>query len=162
MDEQVGRTRLPNGIRVLTDRADFAQGVSIVAHVDVGSRDDPDESSGLAHVLEHMAFRATSKWDSVEMMALVEQTGGELNAYTTAESTAYEVYLPHEFLDLGVEILGDTGPVGYEITPLVERFAVASTTWNQCRNPTSAPFIGTDMWRPTSRSPLPGGLTLKR
>ena len=65
MDEQVGRTRLPNGIRVLTDRADFAQGVSIVAHVDVGSRDDPDESSGLAHVLEHMAFRATSKWDSV-------------------------------------------------------------------------------------------------
>ena len=107
VDEQVGRTRLPNGIRVLTDRADFAQGVSIVAHVDVGSRDDPDESSGLAHVLEHMAFRATSKWDSVEMMALVEQTGGELNAYTTAESTAYEVYLPHEFLDLGVEILGE-------------------------------------------------------
>jgi predicted Zn-dependent peptidase len=61
----------------------------------------------VAHALEHVAFRRTQRWESEEMLDLIEATGGELNAYTSAESIAFETYVPYEFLDLGVEVLGE-------------------------------------------------------
>jgi predicted Zn-dependent peptidase len=100
-------TSLDNGMRVLTDRMDGVETVSLGVWVDVGTRHEPAQINGVAHVLEHMAFKGTEQRSALDIAAEIEAVGGHLNAYTSREHTAYYAKVLKESLPLAVDILAD-------------------------------------------------------
>ncbi len=100
-------TTLENGMRVLTDVMDSVETVSLGVWVDVGTRHEPAEVNGVAHLLEHMAFKGTERRSALEIAAEIEAVGGHLNAYTSREHTAYYAKVLKEDVPLAVDILAD-------------------------------------------------------
>jgi len=103
----VRATTLENGMRILTDTMESVETVSLGVWVDVGTRHEPAEINGVAHVLEHMAFKGTERRSALDIAAEIEAVGGHLNAYTSREHTAYYAKVLKENLPLAVDILGD-------------------------------------------------------
>lgn len=100
-------TRLPNGFRVITDRMAGVDTVSLGVWVDVGTRHEPAEINGVAHLLEHMAFKGTTTRSAQAIAEEIEAVGGHLNAYTAREQTAYYAKVLKEDVGLAVDILSD-------------------------------------------------------
>ena len=100
-------TTLDNGMRVLTDEMDSVETVSLGIWVDVGTRHEPAAINGVAHVLEHMAFKGTERRSALEIAEEIEAVGGHLNAYTSREHTAYYAKVLKENTPLAVDILAD-------------------------------------------------------
>jgi predicted Zn-dependent peptidase len=103
----IGLSTLSNGLRVATDRIDTVDTVSLGLWVDVGTRHEPAELNGVAHFLEHMAFKGTERRSALVIAEEIEAVGGQLNAYTSRESTAYYAKVLKEDLPLAVDILAD-------------------------------------------------------
>jgi predicted Zn-dependent peptidase len=106
-EEEVRETRLANGIRLVTERMPEARSVSLGVWVGVGGRDEPGELAGASHFLEHLLFKGTTTRSARQIAEAVDAVGGEMNAFTNREHTAYYTRLPAACVDLGVEILGD-------------------------------------------------------
>jgi predicted Zn-dependent peptidase len=100
-------TRLKNGMRVVTDRMDSVETVSLGVWVDVGTRHEPKAINGVAHLLEHMAFKGTVRRSALAIAAEIEAVGGQLNAYTAREHTAYYAKVLKSDVGLAVDILAD-------------------------------------------------------
>ena len=100
-------TQLRSGLRVVTERVPTALSVAVGVWVGVGARDEPDELSGVSHFLEHLLFKGTEERSAHDIAAAVDRVGGDMNAFTAKEYTAYYCRLPAEHLPLGVELLGD-------------------------------------------------------
>jgi predicted Zn-dependent peptidase len=98
---------LANGLRVATDRVGTVDTVSLGIWVDVGTRHEPEEINGVAHFLEHMAFKGTERRSAREIAEEIEAVGGHLNAYTSRESTAYYAKVLREDVPLALDILSD-------------------------------------------------------
>jgi predicted Zn-dependent peptidase len=98
---------LANGLRVATDRLDTVDTVSLGIWVDVGTRHEPADVNGVAHFLEHMAFKGTRRRSALAIAEEIEAVGGHLNAYTSRESTAYYAKVLKEDVPLAVDILSD-------------------------------------------------------
>jgi predicted Zn-dependent peptidase len=98
---------LANGLRVATDRIDTVDTVSLGIWVDVGTRHEPAEVNGVAHFLEHMAFKGTRRRSALAIAEEIEAVGGHLNAYTSRESTAYYAKVLKEDVPLAVDVLAD-------------------------------------------------------
>src|SRR5437764_12331371 len=75
--------------------------------VDVGSRDEAQELAGVSHFLEHLLFKGTEERSARQIAESVEAVGGEMNAFTTKEYTAFYTRLLDDDLDLGLDILCD-------------------------------------------------------
>jgi predicted Zn-dependent peptidase len=98
---------LPNGVRVVTEHMPEARSVSIGFWVGVGARDEPAELAGASHFLEHLLFKGTPDRSARAIAESVDAVGGEMNAFTSKEHTAYYLRLPdHEFA-FGLELLVD-------------------------------------------------------
>jgi predicted Zn-dependent peptidase len=100
-------SRLANGLQVATDRIDTVDTVSLGIWVDVGTRHEPAEINGVAHFLEHMAFKGTLRRSARDIAEEIEAVGGHLNAYTSRESTAYYAKVLKEDVPLALDILAD-------------------------------------------------------
>ena len=100
-------TTLPNGFRVVTDRMDAVETVSLGVWVDVGTRHELASINGVAHLLEHMAFKGTERRSALAIAEEIEAVGGHLNAYTSREHTAYYAKVLKEDVPLAVDILSD-------------------------------------------------------
>jgi predicted Zn-dependent peptidase len=100
-------TTLENGMRVITDAMDGVETVSLGVWVDVGTRHEPAEINGVAHLLEHMAFKGTERRSALDIASEIEAVGGHLNAYTSREHTAYYAKVLKEDTPLAVDILAD-------------------------------------------------------
>ncbi|HET6620192.1 MAG TPA: insulinase family protein, partial [Dongiaceae bacterium] len=87
--DNVRVTTLPNGFRVATDRMESVETVSLGVWAGVGTRNEPAEHNGVAHLLEHMAFKGTKRRSARDIVVEIEDVGGFLNAYTGREQTAY-------------------------------------------------------------------------
>ncbi len=98
---------LTNGLRIATDRIDTVDTVSLGIWVDVGTRHEPAEINGVAHFLEHMAFKGTERRSALAIAEEIEAVGGHLNAYTSRESTAYYAKVLKEDVPLALDILAD-------------------------------------------------------
>src|ERR1700732_3919156 len=98
---------LTNGLRVATDRVDTVDTVSLGIWIDVGTRHEPAEINGVAHMLEHMAFKGTERRSALAIAEEIEAVGGHLNAYTSREHTAYYAKVLKEDVGLAVDILAD-------------------------------------------------------
>ena len=98
---------LDNGLRVVTQNMPGLETVSMGIWNFVGGRDELEDVNGVAHLLEHMAFKGTSSRSALQIAETIENVGGDINAYTSKEITAYYVKLIAEDLPLGVNILTD-------------------------------------------------------
>lgn len=103
----VSVSTLGNGLRVVTDPVDSVESVSIGVWVGTGTRSESAANNGVAHFLEHMAFKGTERRSALQIAEEIENVGGHINAYTSRESTAYFVKLLKEDAALGVDILAD-------------------------------------------------------
>ena len=103
----VRQTTLESGLRVVTHTMEAVESVSVGVFVDAGTRNEPVEINGVAHLLEHMAFKGTKRRSALEIVAEIEDVGGHLNAYTTREHTAYYAKVLKEDAPLAVDILAD-------------------------------------------------------
>jgi predicted Zn-dependent peptidase len=100
-------TTLPNGFRVATDRMESVETTSLGVWAGVGTRNEPAEHNGVAHLLEHMAFKGTRRRSARDIVVEIEDVGGFLNAYTGREQTAYYAKVLAEDTPLVVDILAD-------------------------------------------------------
>jgi predicted Zn-dependent peptidase len=101
-------SRLPNGLRVVTTPVPTSESVSVNVFVGAGSRGEEERTRGLAHFLEHMVFKGTSRRrTAIEIAEAIEGAGGVLNAYTSKELTCYWNHVPYDHLATAVEVLAD-------------------------------------------------------
>lgn len=100
-------TTLGNGLRVVTDSIPHVETVTCGLWVDVGARHEPANINGISHVLEHMAFKGTTRRSALQIAEEIEAVGGYLNAYTSREATAYHSRILKDNLPLAIDILAD-------------------------------------------------------
>ncbi|MEN3272788.1 MAG: hypothetical protein V7636_1549 [Actinomycetota bacterium] len=98
---------MPNGIRVVTETLSWARSVATGFRVGVGARDEDASLAGASHFLEHLLFKGTETRTAAQIAEAVEAVGGEMNAHTGREDTAYYTRLPSGHLTLGLDILSD-------------------------------------------------------
>ncbi|MCC9620722.1 insulinase family protein [Thalassospira sp. MA62] len=100
-------TRLDNGMIVATDRLDHVQSVAMGAWVEVGARNETPDINGISHMLEHMAFKGTRRRSALQISEEIESVGGQMNAYTSRENTAYYCKVLEEDQELAVDVIAD-------------------------------------------------------
>ena len=100
-------TTLGGGLRVASRTLPQAQSLSVGIWINAGARDEHDSEMGIAHMLEHMAFKGTKRRSARDIATEVENVGGYMNAHTSREETAYYLRLLPEYLDMGIDILAD-------------------------------------------------------
>ncbi|AQS59327.1 M16 family metallopeptidase [Desulforamulus ferrireducens] len=98
---------LPNGVRILTQQVSHVRSVALGFWVDVGSRDESDETAGISHYIEHMMFKGTENRTAKQIAEELDAVGGQLNAFTTKEYTCYYAKVLDEHFDLAVDVLTD-------------------------------------------------------
>lgn len=105
IDVQVNR--LSNGLTVATQKMPQMSSVALGVWIKSGSRDEAEDQHGIAHLLEHMAFKGTGSRDAMKIASDIENVGGEINAATSVETTSYHARVLGEHVSLAIDILGD-------------------------------------------------------
>jgi predicted Zn-dependent peptidase len=100
-------TTLPSGLRIVTDRMAHLETASIGVFVGAGSRHEQVSEHGLSHLLEHMAFKGTRRRSARDIAEEIEMVGGDLNAATSTEHTAYFAHVLAGDVPLALDILAD-------------------------------------------------------
>ncbi len=98
--------KLDSGITVISNQFD-SKTLSFGMWLDVGSVNEKNNQYGIAHMLEHMAFKGTKLRSASQIASEIEDVGGDINAYTSKEMTAYYVKLLSDNYSLGIDILSD-------------------------------------------------------
>ncbi|MEK9671874.1 MAG: pitrilysin family protein [Rhodospirillaceae bacterium] len=100
-------TELESGLRIVTERMERVETVSVGAWVGVGARHEPAAVNGVSHLLEHMVFKGTKTRDARMIAEEIEAVGGHMNAYTAREHTAYYAKMLKQDLALAVDVIAD-------------------------------------------------------
>jgi len=100
-------SKLSNGLRIVTDTVDTVEAVAIGIWCDVGTRNEDLSVNGVAHMVEHMMFNGTPTRTAQDIVHQIESVGGQMNAYTSRELTAYYVHLLKEHAPMALDILSD-------------------------------------------------------
>jgi predicted Zn-dependent peptidase len=100
-------TTLKSGLTVLTDAMPHLETASLGVWVASGSRDERGDENGISHFLEHMAFKGTRRRTARQIAEEIEAVGGDLNAATGAESTAYYARVLRQDVPLALDVLSD-------------------------------------------------------
>jgi predicted Zn-dependent peptidase len=106
-DSRIEKSRLASGVRVVTEEMADCRSVAVGFWVGVGGRDEPDPLSGASHFLEHLLFKGSERRTAREIAESVDAVGGEMNAFTAREHTAYYARLPERELGFGLELLAE-------------------------------------------------------
>ena len=107
LPDHIRHARLDSGIRVVTEGMPDAHSVTTGFWVDAGSRDETPELAGASHFLEHLLFKGTDTRSARDIAEAIEAVGGDMNAFTTKEYTAFYTRVLDEDLELGLVILYD-------------------------------------------------------
>src|SRR5487761_2572280 len=100
-------TTLASGLRIVTDTMPQVETTSLGVFIGTGSRHENEAEHGLSHLLEHMAFKGTHRRDARRIAEEIENAGGDLNAATGVEQTAYYARVLAADCDLAIDILAD-------------------------------------------------------
>ncbi len=100
-------SQLPSGLRVVTDAMPHLETASLGVWVGAGSRHELAHQQGLSHLLEHMAFKGTHSRSAQSIAEEIEAVGGDLNAATSVEQTAFYAHLLAQDAGLALDILAD-------------------------------------------------------
>nr|MCU0856695.1 insulinase family protein [Paracoccaceae bacterium] len=117
---------LPNGVRVVTERMEGLKSAAIGLWVNVGGRHERLEQNGIAHFLEHMAFKGTARRNALQIAEAIEDVGGHINAYTSRETTAYYARVLEADVPLALDVVSDIvlNPIFDEREIEVERHVI--------------------------------------
>ncbi len=99
--------RLANGVRVVTENMPGLASASLGVWVNAGGRHERLEQNGIAHFLEHMAFKGTKTRNALQIAEAIEDVGGFINAYTSREMTAYYARVLAEDTGLALDVISD-------------------------------------------------------
>ena len=99
------KSTLDNGIRVLSEHYPHSRCLMMGFWISVGTRFEKKEQMGVSHLLEHMVFRGTEKYNAFELARCLEARGGEINAFTGREYTCFHTSCLKEDMDLSVDVL---------------------------------------------------------
>jgi len=100
-------TTLNNGVRVVTHNMASVETATVGVWVGAGTRNETADVNGVAHLLEHMAFKGTETRSATDIAEQIEAVGGHLNAYTGRESTVYYAKVLKEDIGLALDIIAD-------------------------------------------------------
>ena len=100
-------TRLPSGLTIVTDAMPHLQTAALGVWVGSGSRDERPDEHGISHLLEHMAFKGTTRRTARQIAEEIEAVGGDLNAATSVETTAYYARVLKADVPLALDVLSD-------------------------------------------------------
>jgi predicted Zn-dependent peptidase len=103
----VAVTTLKSGINVVTDTMPHLETASLGVWVSAGSRDEHRDENGISHLLEHMAFKGTRRRTARQIAEEIEAVGGDLNAATGAETTAFYARVLKADVPLALDVLSD-------------------------------------------------------
>jgi predicted Zn-dependent peptidase len=98
---------LDNGVRLVTERMPALKSVTVGICVNVGSRDEAVGEEGLSHFIEHMFFKGTATRSAARISREIDALGGEMNAFTTRETTTFYIKVMDEQLQPGLALLAD-------------------------------------------------------
>lgn len=98
---------LPNGVRIVTDPMPGFRSAAIGLWVGAGSRYESAGENGAAHFIEHMLFKGTEKYTASELAAVMDSIGGQINAFTTRDSTCFYARVLDTHLDTAAQLLAD-------------------------------------------------------
>lgn len=99
--------KLNNGLTIITDNIENYNSVAIKLWIKTGSRAETKENNGIAHFLEHMAFKGTTSRSAIDIAKEFDELGGNFNAATSREYTVYYLKVLNEFVEKALEILAD-------------------------------------------------------
>ena len=99
--------RLSNGMRIVTEYMPGMKSASIGVWVNVGGRHELESQNGIAHFLEHMAFKGTKRRSALQIAEAIEDVGGYINAYTSREMTAYYARVLENDVELALDVISD-------------------------------------------------------
>jgi predicted Zn-dependent peptidase len=100
-------SRLSNGLTVATETLPSMESVALGVWVKSGARNERDDEHGMAHLLEHMAFKGTARRSAFEIASEIENVGGEINAATSVETTSFYARVLSDDVPLAVDLLAD-------------------------------------------------------
>ncbi|PTM98507.1 M16 family metallopeptidase [Mycoplana dimorpha] len=100
-------TRLPSGLTVVTENMPHLESVALGVWIKSGSRNETADEHGIAHLLEHMAFKGTARRSARQIAEEIENVGGEVNAATSTETTSYYARVLKDHVPLATDILAD-------------------------------------------------------
>ena len=100
-------TKLDNGLTVATDEMPHLESAALGVWVNCGARNENARQMGLSHMLEHMAFKGTERRTAKDIVVEIEAVGGDLNAYTSREQTAYHARVLKEDVPLALDLISD-------------------------------------------------------
>ena len=103
----VNLTTLPNGFRIATEHMPGLQSAAIGVWVLAGARHEDASQNGIAHFLEHMAFKGTTSRSALQIAEAIEDVGGYINAYTSREVTAYYARVLQDDVPLALDVVAD-------------------------------------------------------
>ncbi len=103
----VNVTKLPSGLTVVTETMPHLETAALGVWAGVGGRDEKPNEHGISHLLEHMAFKGTTRRSSREIVEEIEAVGGDLNAGTSTETTAYYARVLKADVPLALDVLSD-------------------------------------------------------
>ncbi len=98
---------LANGFRIVSENMPGLQSASIGIWITAGARHERIEQNGIAHFLEHMAFKGTQRRSAVQIAEAIEDVGGYINAYTSREVTAYYARVLQNDVPLALDVIAD-------------------------------------------------------
>jgi predicted Zn-dependent peptidase len=101
------KTFLNNGIPLVMETVKDARSISIGICVKVGSRNESHDKNGISHFLEHMFFKGTHKRTSKDIAVEIDSLGGELNAFTSRETTTFYVKVLDEYIERALDLICD-------------------------------------------------------
>ncbi|MDR1131767.1 MAG: insulinase family protein [Oscillospiraceae bacterium] len=96
---------LPNGVRIIFEKLPFVRSAAVGIFVETGSRDEALAQGGCAHFIEHMLFKRSEKRSAAELAFAMDAIGGQINAYTTRESTCFYARTLDTHLETAIDLL---------------------------------------------------------
>ena len=105
MSEHV--VQLPSGLTIVVEPMISTRTAAIGVWVGVGARDESPEQAGISHFLEHLLFKGSESRSAIDISQAVDRLGGDINAFTSKEYTAYYCRVPARHSATGVELLGE-------------------------------------------------------
>lgn len=101
------KQQMKNGIRIVTEEIPYVNSVSVGIWVKVGSRNETIDVNGVSHFIEHMLFKGTQKRNAKEIANSIDKIGGQLNAFTSKESTCFYAKVLDSHFDIALDVLAD-------------------------------------------------------
>lgn len=107
VERDIRVSRLPNGLRIVTDQVPHVMSAAVGLWIDAGSRYETADENGMSHLLEHMLFKGTARRSARALAEEIEAVGGHLNAWTSRDHTSFHARVLAKDVPLAVDLLAD-------------------------------------------------------